>query len=222
MKNSYLLLFIFSINISCKNCSEVIPAGNDFLFNNPQPINDSELSKIPNKFHGIYINSDSIYLNINAYSIVEEKYNRFKIHKTALDSLKNEFDIISGTLISKVSKEIYSQKIIGDSIELSNKFMDTVFTFSKTQKAKRVNGQFIISEKDSLFWKIKSIILDKNILKIKYLYSDNDLIRMDSITKIKSKMIDSTSFIISPNRPEFVKIINLKHFGYNQDFKKMK
>ena len=41
---------------------------------------------------------------------------------------------------------------------------------------------------------------------------------MDSITKIKSKMIDSTAFIINPSRREFKKFLVCKKFGYEQQF----
>lgn len=44
---------------------------------------------------------------------------------------------------------------------------------------------------------------------------------MDSITKIKSKMIDSTSFLISPNKNEIKKFLKLKDFGYDKTFKKI-
>jgi hypothetical protein len=222
MKKYFLLLILFTISFSCKNGSEGVPVGKNYLFQNPQPINDSELEIIPNKFHGIYINTDSIYLKINVNSIVEESFYRFKIHKTALDTLQSEFDFVDENLISKTTKEIYTKKIIGDSVQLSNKFTDTIFHFSKTQKAKRVHGKLIISEKDSVFWKIKSVFLEKKNLKIQYLYSNKDLIRMDSITKIKSKMIDSASFVITPTRQEFVKIMDLKKIGFVQEFKKIK
>jgi hypothetical protein len=221
MKTKHIVIILLLMLFSCKQ-AECSVDGNNFLFQYPQPINDSELSKIPNKFHGIYLNSDSIYLNINDNYIIKENYNRFKIHKTALDSLKNEFDVVNGQYIAKNSKEIYTPKILGDSIELTFKNIDTIFAFSNNKKAKRVNGQIIISKKDAAFWNIKMISLERNNLKIKEIISNEDLIRMDSITKIKSKMIDSTSFIIAPTRPEFVEFLNLKHFGFEQGFKKIK
>jgi hypothetical protein len=44
---------------------------------------------------------------------------------------------------------------------------------------------------------------------------------MDSITEVHSKMIDSTSFIISPKRREFNKFFNLKKFGFDEEYKKI-
>ena len=54
-----ILIFI----ISCKDVSTE-PLGNRYHFNEPQPANDSELADIPTKFQGIFMNSDSTYLNI--------------------------------------------------------------------------------------------------------------------------------------------------------------
>ena len=60
MKNLILLLFV-SLLFSCKE--EAI--GNDLYFDNPQPINDSELKEIPQKFLGLYKDADSVFLQID-------------------------------------------------------------------------------------------------------------------------------------------------------------
>jgi hypothetical protein len=159
-------------------------------------------------------------LNIEKNIIFIETENKFRIHKNFQDSLKLEFNLVDGKYISKYKKQIYDYKIIGDSIEMLSNDRDTVFIFSNSQKAKRINGNLVLSEKDSIYWRIKLISFMKNKLIIKQLYSDDDLKRMDSITKIHSKMIDSTSFIISPNRREFNKFFDLKNFGFDQEFYK--
>jgi hypothetical protein len=89
------------------------------------------------------------------------------------------------------------------------------------QKAKRFDGQLVLNYKDSIYWKVKSIRLEKNMLKIKYIYSEEDLKRIDSLTKVKSTMIDSSSFIIRPSRNEFKHILNLKKVGEELGFKKV-
>ncbi|WP_310555511.1 hypothetical protein [Flavobacterium sp.] len=220
MKKLLYLNLIFVLFSSCKDVASE-PFGNTYYFETPQPINDSELISIPNKFQGIFMNSDSTYLNIKENIILTEKKYTFYLNKKHLDSLKDDFEIINGKFISKISKEIYNYRELKDSIELTNKDVDTFFIFSNTQKAKRINGSLVINEKDSIFWKVKLINLDKKNLKITQIYSDSDLKKMDSITKIKSKMIDSSSYIIKASRKEFSKFINLKNFGYQQEFKKI-
>jgi hypothetical protein len=215
----YLLILSLLFLFSCKK-TEVFPESN-FRFLSPQPINDSELSKIPNKFLGVFMNKDSTYLNINSNSILSEKYARFKVNKSMLDSLKTEFSIQNGKYILKESKQIYDSKIVGDSIELSLKNIDTLFVLSNSQKAKRINGHLIISQKESFYWNSKILTLDDNVLKIREVYSEKDRIRLDSLTTIKSKEVDSATFLVEPTRPEFSKILKLKNFGFEQQFNKI-
>ena len=218
-----VFLFVLSLLIfSCKqSSSEAIPDGNNFYFENPQPINDSELSSFPNKFKGVYMSEDSLFLNITNNMIFSEREYKFRYHKNQLDSLKEYFDVVDGKYISKDEKEIYNSKKVGDSIELLSKNIDTIFQLSDTQKAKRINGFLVLNQRDSIYWKVKLISLNNNALTIKQLYSDDDLKRIDSITKVHSKMIDSASFVISPKRREFTQFFKLKKFGFDQEYRKI-
>jgi PBP1b-binding outer membrane lipoprotein LpoB len=221
MKKYILLLFFIILFSSCKQ-AETLPADSFSLcFENPQPINDSELNSIPNKFLGVYMNSDSIFLKIQENIIFLESHNKFRIHEKYLDSLKDGFKIINDKFYLKDNDKTFESKKIGDSIELTEKFIDTIFIFSKSNKAKRISGNLVLNQKDSIYWKVKLISLNKNSLKIKQLYSDSDLKRLDSITKFHSKMIDSTSFLIKPSRGEFKKIVKLKNLGFDQIYDKI-
>jgi hypothetical protein len=219
MKKLFIILGVFFVIISCRK-SLAVPDGLSFYFENPQPINDSELSKFPNRFIGLYMNSDSMYIRINENIILSESYTRFRFHKNDMDSLKQEFDYANGNYILKIDKRVYVPKMIGDSIELSTQYVDTIFMFSKAQKAKLLHGQIVLNAKDSVFWKLRILGLEKNKLTLKHLYSEEDLRQMDSITKIKATMLDSSSFVIKPSRREFIKFLKLKSFGYDQEFEK--
>jgi hypothetical protein len=219
MKKYFLFLGLLFI-VSCKK-ADAPYAGFYMCFENPQPINDSELSNIPSKFRGVFINSDSVYFNVTEKMILQEYYYRFRFHKNKLDSIKREYDLKNNQFVSKDNKYFFDYKYVGDSIEFSNKDIDTFFVFSNTQKAKRIEGQLVLNYKDSIYWKIKAISLEKNMLKIKYIYSVEDLKRIDSLTKIKSTMIDSSLFILKPSRNEFKRIINLKRFGEEHSYKKI-
>ncbi|MBF4469960.1 hypothetical protein [Flavobacterium sp. HJJ] len=221
MKVCFLFLgFLFLV--ACKRADAPAEEGFAMRFENPQPINDSELSKIPNKFRGLFMDSDSVYFNITDKMIFQEYYNKSRFHKKELDSIKVFFDLKGDQYISKLNNDVYDYRYIGDSIEFSNKQIDTFFIFSDTQKAKRIDGELVLNYKDSIYWKIKTINVEKNILKIKYIYSEEDFKRMDSLTKIKSTMIDSTLFILKPSRNEFKRILNLKNFGKIREYKKVK
>jgi len=219
MKKYFLIVGLLGF-LSCKRV-EAEPAGFNFYFENTQPINDAELPKIPNKFLGLFMNSDSVYVNIQENIILKEYYDKFRFHKREFDSIKLDFDKVGDKYISKLNSTIFECKYLKDSIEFSNKRIDTFFIFSNTQKAKRFDGQLVLNYKDSIYWTIKSIRLEKNRLKIKYIYSDEDLKRIDSLTKIKSTIVDSSSFIIKPSRNEFKRILNLKLLGSDLEYRKI-
>lgn len=220
-KHTILLLLIL---VSCKEVSaDAELAGNIFYFENPQPINDSELKSFPNKFLGSYMNADSTFLTFQKEYIFKEHFYNFKLSNIILDSLKLEYNISENEMISKKDENVkFKFRKLKDSIEISDKTIDTIFRFSNTQKAKRINGNIVISQKDSIFWKIKLYSFDEDKLTVKQLYSDSDLKKMDSITKVKAKMIDSSTFIIAPSRSEFKQFFKIKDFGYDTNYKKLK
>lgn len=193
----------------------------DFLFENPQPDKDSELDHFPNKFRGIYINSDSTFIRIEEDRILREYYNKFKMHRLTLDSTKAQYDIVDGKFITKDTKDKFDMLYKGDSVELIQKHIDTLFRFSFYEKAKRIDGQLILSRKDSIFWNVQLISIDKNTLKFKNLNDRKDLKKLDSVTKIKGKMLDSISYLIKPTRGEFKKIFKIKDLGYDTEYKKV-
>ncbi len=221
MKKYLILLITILFFASCKERAAEHPIGNTYYYQEPQPINDSELNSIPNKFIGLYVNDDSTYLNVSRKLITNESFFKFRIHKNSLDSLSKELIKVNGKYKFKNETTFLEDKIIGDSIEFSQKQIDTFFIFSDKQKVKRINGKLVLSEKDSIYWQTKLVYLGKNELVIKYLYSDDDLRKMDSITKIKSKQLDSTTYLISPSRSEFKRFFEIKNFGYESKYKKI-
>lgn len=121
----------------------------------------------------------------------------------------------------KNTKDKYDILPKGDSIELLQKRIDTLFRFSLHQKAKRIDGQLILSRKDSIFWKVQFVSIDKNMLKFKNLYDIKDLKKLDSVTKVKGIKLDSISYLIKPSRIEFKKIFEIKTLGYDLEYMKV-
>ncbi|KRD09937.1 hypothetical protein ASE21_09435 [Flavobacterium sp. Root901] len=102
MKKSILIVAAILLIISCKKadaaaCEECVI----LYFETPQPINDSELNSFPNKFKGLYMNSDSTFIRIEEDRILEEYSWKLKIHKLTLDSTKTEYNIVNGKLNKK-------------------------------------------------------------------------------------------------------------------------
>lgn len=222
MKKSILIMVVMILITSCKKAD--FPACADCMvlyFANPQPDKDLELDRFPNKFRGLYMNNDSTFITVDESRILKEYYYKFKVHKFTLDSTKSEYDIVDGKFITKDTKDKFDMLPKGDSIELSQKHIDTLFRFSLYEKAKRIDGQLILSRKDSIFWNIQFLSIEKNTLRFKNLCERVDLTKLDSVTKIKGKMLDSTSYLIKPTRSEFKKILKIKNLGFDQEFKKI-
>ena len=222
MKKVILILTIITFIVSCKKadaaaCDDCLT----FNFENPQPDDDSELDHFPNKFRGLYMNSDSTYIRIEESRILREQFHKNTIHKLALDSLKGEYDIIDGILTIKGFKAKYDMKPKGDSIELIQKFTDTLFRFSYNQKAKRIDGQLVLSRRDSVFWNVEFVSITKNEIKFRNIYYPEDLKIMDSLTSIKSRMLDSLCYLIRPARSELKKILKIEKLGYDHEYIKV-
>ena len=219
----YLIMSVIILSLfSCKENMDIPADGLNLYFEHPQPINDSELQKIPSVFTGLYEEDESSYLRVEPNAVLWDYHLKFKIHKNFVDSLKVNFKLVDGKMIDKKTNECYTVADSGDSLLLDNISTDTLFKFSLTQKAKRINGQLILSTKDSTYWKIKTISMHKNRLTMRFFYSKEDMARMDSVTKLKAKKLDSTSYVLSPARNEFRKILKLKKLGEEHSFKKIK
>lgn len=190
----------------------------DLYFENSQPVNDSELSKIPFKFLGYYCIGENFFMVVTKNQILTKYFDKSRIHRNGLDSLKVDFHVTKDKIISKKVTELeFDYKLIGDSIELLDVETDTIFEFSNKQKMKRVGSCLVLNEKDSVFWKAKIIRFDKKSVAIEYLYDWDQLHQFDSLTKIKSKRIDSLKFILSPSRREFKKYLQIsKHSPFHK------
>jgi hypothetical protein len=223
MKKIFLIVIVIMISNSCKKAEAAAePYGSfSFYFESPQPINDSELNSFPSKFKGLYMTQDSTFLRIDDDRILREYFYKFKVHRKEMDSLKSEYNLVDGKLITKDTKEKFDIKVVGDSIELSQKNTDVLYRLSYNQKAKRIDGNLVISTRDSVFWETEIVSLENNVLRFKSIYQPEDLPKLDSVTAIKGKMLDSLSYLMKPTRKEFKSILKIKNLGVDREYTKV-
>jgi hypothetical protein len=119
------------------------------------------------------------------------------------------------------SKKFFDFRKVKDSIEITDTYYDTIFSISDFNKVNRIKGAIVLNAKDSIYWKIKILSLDKKNLKLMTLVSDDDLTRIDSLSKIKVQKIDSTRNVIELSKTEFKKMLTLKNLGHIQEYKKL-
>ena len=222
MKKNFLIVIIIMFLVSCKKV-RIRPCPDCFVFyfENPQPENDTELDHFPVRYRGLYINKDSSFLIIKEDRMIFKYFGTYKIHKTEFDSIKQDFEIIGNQLTNKISKEKLLMHIQGDSIEFKETYLDTFFRLSYYNKLKRIDGQLVLSTKDSIFWTTEIMSLNNKALKIKEIYFPEDLKKLDSITVIKGEKLDSMSYLIKPTRTEFKKILKIKKLGTDQEYVKI-
>ena len=223
MKSSkyFLLLIILVFFVSCKQREVDADFGIDFLFKESQPPNDREVNHLPNKFIGNYINPDSTYLIIEDKIVYYKWKTKFYMSFSKFDSIRDSVKIIENRMYLFNKKNFYEFRKLKDSIELSYADYDTIFSISDSNKAKRIKGSIILNTKDSIYWKIKVLSLNKKSLSIISLASDADLARLDSFSKIKVQKIDSTKNLIELSKTEFKKMLTLKKLGSIQEYKKL-
>lgn len=221
MKSSkyFLVISLFTLYINCKQADAVPYYGIDFLFKAPQPIDDREVNHFPNRFIGNYMNQDSTNLVIENKTVYYKWTTKSNISFSAFDSIKDSQRVFENRIY--FDNEFVEFRKLKDSIEITDSNYDTIFSISSFQKVKRVKNSIVFNTKDSIYWKIKIITLDNNRLTLKTIVSDEDLIRMDSLSKIKAQKIDSTKIIVQLSKREFKKMLTLKRFGYDQKFKKI-
>lgn len=182
MKKIIILIFLLVL-YGCKEAKTGQMLAH-FYFDNPQPVNDSELSSIPSKFRGVFAYGSDNQLYIGKEYIYDSHLEGWRIAKTALDSLERDISYKDGKLIMTEGKyvEQYNMKDEGDSIYLYNWRNDTVFRFSPTQKAKRINGQLVLSIKDSL-WEVWMLSVHKDTLYWKGLINSSDYINLKPLVE---------------------------------------
>jgi hypothetical protein len=220
MKKVIIIAVFFSL-WSCKETAKE-EFSTYFYFEGPQPINDSELSSFPSKFRGVYT-FDDVQLHIEKNCIYNSYLEDWRVAKTAMDSLKDSIIYDGDKIILKEKKysEKYNYRDEGDSLYLYRRRYDTIFSFSPTQKAKRINGQLVLSNKDSIYWHIRMLAIKKDTLYWKYFTDSHDYMMLKPIVKNMTINADTSAVYLKPTRREFAKILSLDSLATSK-YKKIK
>lgn len=219
-KNLVLITIISISFISCKRIEAIPFEGVVFLFNEIQPADDNEIAYFPNRFIGNYVNNDSTYLIVGKKDVFYKWIEKNKISFELFETLKDSMKLVQNKMYFK-DNSFLEYRSLKDSIEIKEIKYDTIFSISENQKVFKMNRTFVLNTKDSIYWKLQLITFDKRNLKIKDLYSLDDIRRIDSLSKIKSTKIDSVKNVFQLSRWEFRKMLTLKNLGYERNFKRI-
>ena len=212
-------LFLGIVAVALMSCKEELNEGMlNFYFDNPQPVNDSELSELPSGFRGSYASDDNERLVISDLAIYHENDFSETMHKSKVDSI----GIYKNGKVVFDTGQVFNAVKRNDSLLIIGVLRDTIFKLSTTQKAKRINGQLVLSTKDSVFWKANIVSFERDSLKIKHLSTNEDYIAIQPLVKNLKASTDTTFVNINPTRAEFRKILKLRKFGWEKGYKKVR
>lgn len=192
-----------------------------FYFEAPQPINDSQLQHIPSKFVGTYRDKDSVLLQVEKKLIYSESFFSTAVHQSELDSVMVFFKNTDGKLVEKETGAVWESFTKGDSVTFRSKWRDTLFEFSTQQQAKRTHGKLVLNFKKDTLWKVKVLTLEDDILTIRSFGLPADRAKWDSVTRLPSRVIDSSEYVLQPSRKEFNTMLKIKVLGYDSRYKKV-
>ena len=194
-----------------------------FYFKEPQPVNDSDLKSFPAKYRGIYATTDEVRkLYIDEKDIYYRYLLNGEIAKSELETLTDSVIYKKGklTVISPDESVVYDTEEKGDTIFFHKQIIDTVFSLSEKQKARRFKGQLVLSEKDSVFWSARILSIHKDTLYWKYFKDKVDFKKLNALVNDIRTDEDTLKVYLNPSRKEFAKILSLEPSGYNKYPKK--
>lgn len=194
-----------------------------FYFNEPQPVNDSDVKSFPAKYRGTYATTDEVReLHIDEKDIYYKYLLNGKITKSELETLTDSITYNNGKLIviSPDESVVYDTEEKGDTIFFHKQIMDTVFSLSEKQKAKRFKGQLVLSEKDSVFWSARILSVHNDTLYWKYFKDKSDFMKLKALVNDIRTDEDTLRVYLNPSRKEFAKILSVGPSGYNKYPKK--
>jgi hypothetical protein len=206
LKTIIIYFIFFATLISCRKSDAPI-AG----FEEPQPIDISNLSKIPNRLFGKYLNiKDSSLLVINENVIKRVINFSGKIHIKELDSV----NVLSGNaVINLKTKERIQVRRIGDSLLFHQNYTDTIFRLSKMNVLKKYKGYYFLNILfDEKNWETKKVKLSKGKLTISTINSIEEIHNLEKITSSSHDTI-SQVFKFKPTKRQFKKFVKEEGFG---------
>ena len=190
-------------------------------FETAQPYGVKASESFNRKIKGEYINCSNpddrliIFNNL----ILNARTVKLKCHRTDLD-FDSTIAVDKSTdevLIDLFSMEGYKVNIMGDTINISQTNVDTVFWISENQVLKKFKGSYFLNFKlDENFWDVTRLNLTKDTLLIGQISPSDTLLRFDFVEKTEdfnpSDSTTTTEYFIKPSKKEFKKLMKPNSF----------
>ncbi|MCC6582752.1 MAG: hypothetical protein IT271_03530 [Chitinophagales bacterium] len=214
-------LFLILFLISCKQRESAI------LFDEPQPSGVRNLNTFPKSYQGIYIDKDSSFLRITPNYLISEDFFLIQIHKSELDSLRDQIIYKNGKIIYPALEDTFIAKEFKDSIYWKEVIIDTIIRISEDNIVRKYKGYVVLNSKvDSSSYAVSLLKLEKRKLSIKQIDSKEDLVNLKptEVTTISQDSIknDTLSMKFHLTKNEFKGILKIKDFSSPMIYYKIK
>jgi hypothetical protein len=215
----YIVLLVAFLFISCKENAAGEYASVDYYFDEPQPVNDRPLKTIPTLFRGSYSHSKDEVLNITNNAVYFDYQQNIALPLSDKDSVFKIPQYKDGKI---TYYNPYSQfdVTVKDSVYLSGFTRDSIFNLSDTNIAKLYKGRLILSHRDSTFWKVNILAVNKDSLYWKHL-SLEDYKKISVFIKDVAINNDTTGVLIKPTKKEFKQLLDM-NMSWQQKYKKVR
>ena len=188
-------------------------------FSEPQPIEVDNLTKLPKRLQGQYLNlTDNSKLIVYDQQILRIYDFDVKGHRNQLDSNTR----ISGdSLIDLETKEKSLVKFDGDSVIIHQHQIDTLFHFDNDNVIRKFKGYYFMSTRRyKEKWEVQKIQLSKGQLVISSISTKLDIDNLKSITETTQDTISPYKFQLT--KKQFNEFIENDGFRDSKTFVKQK
>ena len=188
-------------------------------FSDPQPIEIDNLTKIPKRLQGQYLNlTDNSKLIIDDQQIQRIYDFDIKGHRNQLDSNTR---IFGDTLIDLETKKKSLVKFDGDSVIIHQHQIDTLFHFDNDNVIRKFKGYYFVSTRyDKENWEVQKLQLSKGQLVMSSISTKLDIDNLKAITETTQDTISPYKFQMT--KKQFNEFIENDGFRDSKTFVKQK
>jgi len=217
MKNLILFFGILFLLTACID--------NTVYFKTPQPEGGKNEGQLPARYRGRYLDTNSNLLTIDKKYIVLKTYFEMTYTKTKIEHSKKYY-IDNQFLVERATMEKYAFKMRNDTFFVRKYDLDTLFSLSKNNIARKFRGNLILNYKKDNKWRVEALSLDKLVLKHRT-FDSKDL--LDKLATISDSEVftDSTKKVVvgqvlTPTKKQLVNIITQNDTLLINEYKKIK
>jgi len=188
-------------------------------FNEPQPTDIDNLSKLPKRLQGRYLNFEDNSTLLVSDKLIQRVYDYdYKFHSNQLDSTEQ---IHGDTIIDIKTKEKTLIKHDGDSLITHIHYIDTLFKMDNDNVVRKFKGYYFINQRsDKTSWEVKKIQLTKGQLILSRISTKSEIENLEELTETPRDTVSTYEFTVK--KKQFKEFIKNEGFSDSEVFVKQR